>query len=116
MGVWLARLPWEWMFWSRPPARLVRWLLVDSDELVGAVRGAVGVVSPGVLAGRLRMALRAEPVSAGGRVPVLFLNARRDRLLHRQRAGAVVVDGPHLLLQCVPELVVRVLVEHGVLG
>ena len=112
---WLRWFVWPVLFRVRPPAVVVRRLMVGRDapdSLVRAVREAVGTVRPPVLAGRLREVLAVDCADALGRcpAPVLWLVAGRDRLLRRSDAvigglpGVTVrtVDGPHLLLQREP--------------
>ena len=113
---WLAWLVWPVLFRVRPPAAVVRRLMVGRDApdaLVRAVRDAIGKVRPAVLARRLRDVLAVDCLDALRRcpAPVLWLVAGRDRLLRRSDAGVAgespgvtvrTVDGPHLLLQREP--------------
>ena len=114
---WLAWGVWPVLFRMRPPAAVVRRLMVGRDApeaLVRAVREAVGKVRPAVLAGRLRDVLAVDCLDALRRcpAPVLWLVAGGDRLLRRAHAEGVArdlphvtfrtVDGPHLLLQREP--------------
>jgi len=104
--------------WLNPPPRwMVRRFLLgpdSSDGEVDAVRAAVGSVSRGVLASRIRQVMRVDVSAALARieVPVLYLAGRHDRLVGHQgleqiRTGlaslsSTTLDGPHLLLQARP--------------
>jgi pimeloyl-ACP methyl ester carboxylesterase len=90
---------------------LGRW---SSPVHVQRLRGALASVSPAVLRARARTALSAVQVEhlAAIQVPVLYLRAEFDRLIHRSAASrlqgfipsarVVVVPGPHFLLQAAP--------------
>ena len=114
---WLAWGVWPVLFRMRPPAAVVRRLMVGRDapeSLVRAVREAVGKVRPAVLAGRLRDVLAVDCADALRRcpTPVLWLVAGQDQLLRRSDGEGVAaglpqvtvrtIDGPHLLLQREP--------------
>lgn len=94
------------------PFLLGRW---TSPRMRAAVREAIAVPAPAVLRARLRAVLGAD---AGGAlrqitVPMLYLQAAQDRVvgpaaLHhiqstRPDMQVARIDGPHLLLQAVPE-------------
>jgi pimeloyl-[acyl-carrier protein] methyl ester esterase len=111
---WLAG---AWIFRLRPPAGLIRWLLVGRDApagLVAATLSALRLAPPGILASRLRMVLRARPGELRDPVgvPVLYLRGHDDRLLGgrglrtmlalRPDTTVVEIDAPHLLLQARP--------------
>lgn len=100
-----------------PLAGAVRRLMLDDeapDSLVEAVQTAIRSVEPAVLASRLSMLTRIDARADldDCPVPVLILEAKRDRLVERpgipprhpetvtQRSHAI--DGPHLLLQTRP--------------
>ncbi len=109
---------------ARPPMTLLSWSLLgrwSDPALRTELTAALRTVAPDVLRARAQAALRVD-VSAllpAVRMPVLHLVARRDRLLTRAAAATlarglpqcrtVAVDGPHLLLQTVPEPCVRAL-------
>ncbi len=114
---WLRWLAGAWIFRRRPPAFLVRELLLGRDAPCDLVTRTVAVlrsVRPEVLARRLRMVLAAEPEgpSRAPTVPALYLCGRGDRLLGRRGLRTVLalkpdttvveIDGPHLLLQARP--------------
>ena len=102
---------------SPPPKWVVRMAFVGlgaDSSLVSEVQSAVASASPGLLLSRLESILTvdARPALQQCQVPLLSIQATKDRLvpgrvnreLHRQcpRADAVVLDGPHLLLQVCP--------------
>lgn len=109
---------------ARPPMAMLSWSLLgrwSNATLRSELAAALRAVAPDTLRARAQAALRVD-VSArlpAVRMPVLHLVARRDRLLTRAAAEAltrglpqcrtVAVDGPHLLLQAVPEPCVRAL-------
>jgi pimeloyl-[acyl-carrier protein] methyl ester esterase len=86
-----------------------------SPAVVKAVQGAIGSVSPEVLASRLRLIhacdLRAE--LAHITVPVLYIQATQDRVVAPRYLSEIVgtlpditvaqIDGPHLLMQKEPQ-------------
>jgi pimeloyl-ACP methyl ester carboxylesterase len=97
---------------------VLRAMLLDhdaSDDLVNAVRATLRSVSADVLGFRLRAILAEDRSStfASIRVPMMYLRARRDRLvparvareLARVRPDLEIVDidAPHLVLQSQPE-------------
>jgi pimeloyl-[acyl-carrier protein] methyl ester esterase len=103
---------------SPPPRWMVRRLLLGRDspeESVEALRTTISSVSRKVLAARIRqvMAMDFSTALKAIEVPVLYLAAKRDRLvgqrgLEQLKNGVValsssVIDGPHLLLQARPE-------------
>ena len=100
---------------ARPPRRLLAWLLTRGDlALADDVGRALGSVAPDVVAARLRAiaAVDAREDLRTCQVPVLALNATRDRLVGREaaeeiasvRPGALSVEilAPHLVLQTAP--------------
>lgn len=109
---------------ARPPMALLSWSLLgrwSDPRLRAELTAALRTVTPTVLRARAQAALRVD-VSAllpAVRMPVLHLVARRDRLLSRAAAATlarglpqcrtVPVEGPHLLLQTVPEPCMRAL-------
>jgi pimeloyl-[acyl-carrier protein] methyl ester esterase len=106
------------VFRSKPPEVVVRVFLTGSNappSLVTAVRSAISLVKPGVLADRVRAILtcdvRAELAMVD--IPIMYLQAKQDHLLGpscleemlRIKPLIVVqkIEGPHLLLQREPE-------------
>lgn len=116
---WLRSAPLATLFALQPPTAFLRCLLLGDApaDLVSATRKAVGSVAPSVLAARLRelAVIDARPLLAEITVPLLYLQARHDRLARRaelrsvQSSGAQVdvrvVDGPHFLVQSAPAAV-----------
>jgi pimeloyl-[acyl-carrier protein] methyl ester esterase len=100
------------------PGILAKYLMVGDEappELVQSVRDAVSWVTPKVLAGRVREALNVDVRGelAQVKVPVLYVQPTRDRLIHAScveemrlvKPGRTVeIIGPHLLLQAEPAL------------
>lgn len=105
------------------PRFVVKWLLLGKDAptaMVNAVVAAVSWVDPGVLAARIREALRCNVLAdlKLARVPILYVQPTQDRLIdpqclqeiRRVRPGrTIAIDGPHLLLQREPELAAEVI-------
>jgi pimeloyl-[acyl-carrier protein] methyl ester esterase len=102
---------------AMPEAAIRAWLLGwDAPlALVRTTREVIASVRPAVLAARLQAVLECD-VRVGLQkvtVPMLYLQARHDRLVGprcleeirsiRPEMQAVVVDGPHLLLQREPQ-------------
>ncbi len=102
---------------AAPSALLCRWLLGrwTHPELERALQRALLAVTPAVLRSRIAMSLRADATSCcrAIAIPVLYLRATEDRLLPRRAARQVIsaiphcmavdIEGPHLLLQAVPQ-------------
>jgi pimeloyl-[acyl-carrier protein] methyl ester esterase len=100
------------------PKFMTRYLMVGDEAprgLVELVTGAVSWVTPKVLYARVREMLNVDVRAelAQVRVPVLYVQASKDRVvdpacveeMQAVRPGQVVVmDSPHLLLQCEPVL------------
>jgi pimeloyl-ACP methyl ester carboxylesterase len=117
---WLRSAPLSAIFGLAAPSSALRWLLLGenaSPELVLATRRAIGSVRPEVLAFRLRE-LAATDVTvelAQVAVPILYLQARQDRIARRAErrtiesrhplVDAQILDGPHFLLQTAPAAV-----------
>jgi pimeloyl-ACP methyl ester carboxylesterase len=119
---WLPMLPWRLLFRVKPPASMVRLLLLGRRapaESLRLFREANARVAPEVMAARVRLvssvdareALRACPV------PILYLQATRDSIV---REGALKeireirpdvehrrIVAPHLVVQAAPEDVWR---------
>ncbi len=99
------------------PISLLSWCLLGrwaTPQLISALSGALHSVAASVLRSRASMALRVDVTACLSRitVPVLYLQATKDRLL-RPGASKVIlqgiprttltrVAGPHLLLQAAP--------------
>jgi pimeloyl-ACP methyl ester carboxylesterase len=102
--------------WRFPPPRLaLRALLTGGDRtLARAVRNATRQVSSDILAARIAAVLRVNVVAELQRYsrPLLYLRARRDRLVRPHVASRIRqlaphaqfadIDSPHLLLQSRP--------------
>jgi hypothetical protein len=122
VGKWIAMVVPTAVFRLRLPAWFLRWLLMDSPDMVSAVQSAIARVKPAVLAQRFRDALAADYASvlATCAVRIVQLRPTADRLLgtrsHRGFGEVVSVTGPHLLLQCAPEASLAALRELGLLG
>ncbi|HKO19045.1 MAG TPA: alpha/beta hydrolase [Acidobacteriaceae bacterium] len=104
----------------------IRFALVGEDappSLVDMVRAAISSVRPEVLAARLRALLACDTRSelAAVSVPILYLQANRDRLVkprcldEMRRANPSIrpieVDGPHLLLQREPQKTAKIVAK-----
>jgi len=102
---------------NEPPESFLRKFLVEANSpqiLVDAVKRAIHAVSPEVLLHRFRQILEVDARLAlqSCRQPILYLLAEHDKLLgkrgwetiaaFRPRLTTIVLDGPHLLLQCKP--------------
>jgi pimeloyl-[acyl-carrier protein] methyl ester esterase len=105
------------LFRAPPPGFVMRrWLLGEDARpaLVGALREAIALVAPQVMAARVREVLRVDATEAllATQVPILYLAGCHDRLVLPQTAGTLrrlvpgmevtVLDAPHLVLQCRP--------------
>lgn len=94
------------------------WLLNPGvpDSLVADVRAAIRSIEPAVLVARMREVLHCDVRKELSRVavPLLYLHANHDRLLEsraleeirrvRPALRAQSFDGPHFLLQCLPDV------------
>jgi pimeloyl-ACP methyl ester carboxylesterase len=100
------------------PKFALRLMLVGkmaSPILVKAVSTAISQVLPQVLTARLRAVLTCDARAELSRIPVplLYLQAKQDRLVDAPSADKIMsrksdtklvsLDGPHLLLQCLPQ-------------
>lgn len=124
---WLRFVPLATLFELRPPTSLLKWLLLGDapTALISAARKAVASVAPSVLASRLRelAVIDARPLLAEVTVPVLYLQAKQDRLARRAELRSVqcsgaqvdvrVVDGPHFLVQSAPASVWQHVISFG---
>jgi len=104
------------LLWSRPPpAFVLKAMLTGGDaRLAAAVRGAIRRAPPATIAGRVAAVLRVDVTSELRALscPVLYLRARRDRLVRLESASRIQalrpstelahIDAPHLLLQANP--------------
>lgn len=113
----MLRLMVPMLFRIAPPKLMIRILLVGSgasDSLVDRVRRAVSSVQPLVLADRLQSVLTCDVRTnvAKIEVPMLYLRARRDRIVAASCGQEIAnlnplcriaeIEGPHLLLQRSP--------------
>lgn len=92
-------------------------------SLLGSVRTAVSSVKPKVLVARLRDVLACEvrPEMGHVTVPVLYLQAKQDRLVRascldelrriKPQMAVVALEGPHLLLQREPHKAAATVVQ-----
>jgi pimeloyl-ACP methyl ester carboxylesterase len=111
------------LFRFRVPNFALELLLVGREvppSLLNEVRAAISSVQPEVLSGRLRVVLRCDvrPALRKVSIPILYIQAGQDRLvpasclreIRQIQPGteAVVVDGPHLILQREPRRVAEV--------
>jgi pimeloyl-[acyl-carrier protein] methyl ester esterase len=127
LGRWgecFARLPLRTVFRLKPPAWVLRWLLMDSStppEFVSRVGETISKVRPEVMAARTKEALRVDCTDAARTCPVrlVFVNGDKDRLLSKERRGSlygsetVLISAPHFLLQCAPKPAVAAMNELG---
>lgn len=110
----MLRLMGPMLFRIAPPKLMIRSLLVGSgapDSLVNNVRRAISSVQPRVLADRLQSVLTCDVRNnlAKIKVPMLYLRARRDRIVAASWGQEIAnlnplctiadIEGPHLLLQ-----------------
>ncbi|MFT4646943.1 MAG: pimeloyl-[acyl-carrier protein] methyl ester esterase [Glaciecola sp.] len=115
---WIARFARPAIFKRRPPGAFVRRYLVDAsspETLVDSVQQAIAQVNPGVMANRVKLVNESNTAAELGKVkvPVLYLEGSRDRIVggrgwmqvHAAHPSTEhgLLDGPHLLLQCVPK-------------
>ncbi|MFH1469140.1 MAG: alpha/beta hydrolase [Pseudomonadota bacterium] len=115
---WCVRLLLPWLFRLPPPAFALRWLLLGPGAPQGLVRGlrdALRAVAPAVLAHRVRQVLATDALAAlaAVKVPVLYLEGGKDRLVPARCAQRIAahlpglerasIAAPHLLLQRTPK-------------
>lgn len=96
------------------PMPMMSWMLLgrwSTPSIRTALKAALAEVSPAVLRSRAALALRIDARDALPRirVPVLYLRANHDRLMHPSAGDTILrgipharlhaLDGPHLLLQ-----------------
>lgn len=111
---WLRVLPWSLLCRLPAPVVAVRWAFTGWRASPEFVREAAAVqrgVKPAVAAARLRLIMRVDESKSLGlcAVPILYLQALRDRLVHSNSARHIqrikpdtqltVLDTSHLLLQ-----------------
>jgi pimeloyl-[acyl-carrier protein] methyl ester esterase len=108
-----------------PEAAIRGWLLGRDapSEMVETARIVMASVRPAVLSARLQAILACDVRDDLRRiaVPIMYLQARHDRLVGprclegirriRQEVRAVVVDGPHFLLQAKPRQTAEIVTE-----
>jgi hypothetical protein len=94
----LRSAPMRALFSLPAPSALLEWLFLDdaTAELLPAVRRAITASPPRVLAARFRELVNADVRSELGavEVPVLYLQASRDRLARRAEAALGHVEPP----------------------
>lgn len=123
LGRWLPRARGAW-FRFTPPKFAVRRFVAGDDaapEMVRTFQQTLRSVRPETLAHRVRelAAADAAPDLRNCRVPILYLQAQRDRLVRSHNARRILavrpdvtvvsIDAPHLLLQTKPYAVVDAL-------
>ncbi|MDF1839377.1 MAG: hypothetical protein P1V35_16035, partial [Planctomycetota bacterium] len=106
------------VFKYEPPSAFVRRYLADAASptaLVGSIQASVSGVSPAVMSNRVQLVRRSnvDAELERVRVPILYLQASRDRIVGdrgwnqiqavQPTALHVELEGPHLLLQCAPQ-------------
>jgi surfactin synthase thioesterase subunit len=87
-----------------------------TDDLVDAVRAAIGIQPPAALVARLHAVLTTDAAEALARcaAPITYLRGTADRVVTEAsvaevervasgRVNVVRLSGPHLLLQAAPE-------------
>jgi len=121
VGLWAANGMFRW----RLPKMAAEWWLLGADPpqaLVRSLREAISRIEPEVMVARLRAVLNCDmrDEMAAVSVPILYMRASQDRLVHPEcqkemelihPGHTVVVDGPHLLLQRKPALAAEVVVR-----
>jgi len=123
---WLRLLIHPVFFHLPLPHFLIRYFALGTDcprRLVEQLSDVVRSVKPEVIASRIKLVMTANEKQALRlcRVPILYLAARRDRLV-RRRAGNVIltmnprvkkveIDAPHLLFQCEPKKAIVAIVQ-----
>ena len=125
---WKRELAWELaplLSHVTMPGFVAKYWMVGDEvprAVVESVMGAVSWVTPKVLSGRVREVLnldvRGELVQV--KVPILYVQPTRDRVVHSEcgeemgvvKPGRVVaIDGPHLLMQAKPVLCAEAVAE-----
>lgn len=113
------------LFRVKLPDFAARFLLVGRDaphSLLATVRAAISSVQPKVLAARVRAALAcdARPELDQVAAPILYLQAKQDRLVSlscleeiqeiKPEMTVAAIEGPHLLLQRAPQRTAEIIV------
>ncbi|MDQ3818282.1 MAG: alpha/beta hydrolase [Acidobacteriota bacterium] len=112
------------LFKMRPPAPIVRHFLLGQDASSDSVNTFLEVlksVSPQVLSSRLQSVLEVDATEAlrQCRVPILYLAAKRDKLVGKRSlteikslaptVEAATIDASHFLLQSRPKEAIKVI-------
>lgn len=115
---WVGQLAHPKFFQPTLPRLVVRRYFVSdtsSNELVESVRSAVKMVAPEVLASRAKLMLSVDVATELKQIktPVLCLTGGKDRIVGKRGKAQVEIalpgaqfetlEGPHLLLQCLPK-------------
>jgi pimeloyl-ACP methyl ester carboxylesterase len=131
IGAWVAKIVPTAVFRVRPPAWILRVLLMDSatpSEMVTGAQDAIIRVKPEVLIHRLRDALNADSraMLSNCTARMVYLLPAADRVLGvrglrgflaaKPDIETVKILGPHLLLQCAPAGSLAVLQKLGLLN
>jgi pimeloyl-[acyl-carrier protein] methyl ester esterase len=113
-----------WLFKLKPPRAILEYFLLGQhapSDLLRRLRHVLETVSPDVLSGRVREVLDCDARDDLRRtaVPLLYLEATRDRLLSsscknefsqlRPDTVAKSIDAPHLLLQREPQKAAKIM-------
>jgi pimeloyl-[acyl-carrier protein] methyl ester esterase len=108
------------------PEWAARYWIIGADgppSLLATLRAALSSVQPRVLAARLKAVLKFDVRAAVQqiRVPILYVQAKHDRLVGRlcaeelrqlnPRIEVVTLDGPHLLLEREPQKAAAVIIN-----
>ena len=114
------------LFSVKLPEPAARYWLTGSSAspaLLASVRAAISSVRPTVLSARLRAVLTCDASAALEKiaVPILYLQAKKDRLVKessfneicriKPKTVAAVIPGPHLLFQLEPQRAAEVVME-----
>lgn len=118
-----------WLFQLSPPELALEWFLIGANApsgLQAELRSALRLVSPNVLAGRVRAVLDCDmrgDLARTKMVPMMYVQAETDRLvretafreIQRLRPDTVLVSipGPHLVAQREPKKVAEAIVGFG---
>ena len=118
MFAWTHSLLRESLFQKPLPPAILKKFFAGNDcppPLLDAIKEAIGMVRPEVLAHRVRLALETDAREALRSLekPILYLQAAQDEIVGRRgleeiqsikpAVVSVVIDGPHLLLQRRPK-------------
>ena len=115
---WLFLLPWSFIFKFSPPRFIVQRYFVGrrgTDEILAFLRHMTDFVAPEVMAHRVQL---VSSVDARGSleqcpVPILYLQASEDRLVHQSALAEILrvrpdaehrrINSPHFVAQIAPE-------------